>query len=110
MLRSLLMSVALTAAFLCGGAGPLPPAAPAAATCVRYWPEARYRPYGYDHVVHLESQCDAPAQCTVATDVDAQENAVTLAAHASAEVVTRQGSPSREFRPIVSCQLQARRR
>ena len=86
-----------------------PPAdggAPAAKSCVKWTTEVRYRPYGYDHLVHLENGCDKPARCQVKTNVNPEPVEVRVAPKQSATVVTFQGSPAREFTAQVSCTLE----
>lgn len=73
--------------------------------CIDVWPEARYRNYGYDHIVHLLSRCEAEALCSVATDVNPDPVEVPVAAGAEIEVLTFRGSPAREFTPRVSCRF-----
>ena len=72
-------------------------------SCVRHWPEARYRNYQYDHVVHLESRCHRPASCRVSTDVNPTVVVVAIAPNEHLEVVTSRGSQSPEFTPNVRC-------
>jgi hypothetical protein len=74
--------------------------------CVKAWPEVRYRPFGYDHVVHIRNDCDRTADCTVTTDVNPDATRVSIPPGEEAEVVTWMGSPSREFTPTVACHLQ----
>ncbi len=73
--------------------------------CIEYRGEARYRGYGYDHVVIIESSCRETARCRVSTDVDPDEQSVEVPGGETAEVVTRRGSPARAFTPNVSCTL-----
>lgn len=73
--------------------------------CVDVWGEARYRAYGYYHIVHVNNRCDATAVCDVATNVNPVPERVTLLAKQAVEVLTFQGSPSREFTPRVECRL-----
>lgn len=74
--------------------------------CVQVWPEARYRNYAYDHIVHLGNSCDAAVVCDVATNVNPTPIRVQLAAAERREVLTFRGSPSREFVPRVRCRLE----
>jgi hypothetical protein len=73
--------------------------------CIDVWAEARSRAYGYDHVVHLASRCDAAAVCDVATNVNPVSEHVTVLPRQAVEVLTFRGSPSREFTPRVDCRL-----
>jgi hypothetical protein len=73
--------------------------------CVRAWPEVRYRPYGYDHVVHIRNDCERTADCIVTTDVTLEPTDVSILPRSEVEVVTRVGSPSRVFTPMVTCRL-----
>jgi len=74
-------------------------------TCVRSWPEARFRGFGYLHIVHLANDCRVDAQCDVSTNVNPKPVSVTVPERHQVEVVTYRGSPSRSFRPHVSCEL-----
>ena len=80
--------------------------APTAKSCVKWTTEARYRPYGYDHLVHLNNGCDKPARCHVKTNVNPEPAEVRVLPKQSATVVTFQGSPAREFTAEVSCALE----
>jgi hypothetical protein len=71
--------------------------------CVRFWPEARYRNYAYDHVVHLNSRCHRVASCNVSTDVNPAVVVVAIAPDERLEVVTSRASQTPEFTPIVEC-------
>lgn len=85
---------------LAGDAG-----APALPACVAVSTEARWVPYGYNHVVVLRNGCSKAATCTVATDVAPQPQTVEVAARATAEVTTFMASPSQTFTAKVSCAL-----
>jgi hypothetical protein len=74
-------------------------------SCVAFWPEVRYRNYGYDHIVHLANRCDVPAHCRVSTDVNAKPVNVEVPAHDRLEVLTFRGSAAREFVPRVECRF-----
>jgi hypothetical protein len=73
--------------------------------CIDVWGEARYRNYGYDHIVHVENRCTAIAICDVATNVNPSPERTTVAPRQAVEVLTFRGSPSREFVPRVECSL-----
>jgi hypothetical protein len=74
-------------------------------TCIQYWPEVRYRNYGYDHVVHLASRCTLEAACKVSSDVNRTGVDVIVAPRAETEVLLFRGSPARQFTPKVTCRL-----
>jgi hypothetical protein len=76
--------------------------------CLRFWPEARYRSYAYDHVVHLGSSCHRAASCLVATNVSPKPIAVAVQPLEHVEVVTLRGSDLAEFVPQVKCSLGTR--
>lgn len=76
-----------------------------AATCVAWWPEVRYRPFGYDHIVHIRNSCTVPVRCLVTTDVNPHPMRADVPAGSEIEVVTWVGSPSREFTPHVKCEI-----
>ena len=82
-----------------GGGGSVLPA------CISVATQARYEPYGYNHVVILKSGCSKPAACRVATDVNPAPISVEVAAKATVEVLTFTASPAQVFTPIVSCRL-----
>jgi hypothetical protein len=73
--------------------------------CVRSWPEARYRNYGYDHIVHVINGCVTRVTCQVASDVSPAVITVTIPAREQSEVITFVGSPARSFTPKVLCKL-----
>lgn len=103
----------LVSSFLaaCGSAPPAPrevattgnPESDPVLTCVESWPEARYRAYGYDHIVHLRSRCRVTADCTVTTDVSPEASRAVVRPAEHVEVLTFRGSPAREFTPTVVC-------
>lgn len=73
--------------------------------CMQVTTDARWVPYGYQHVVILKNGCSRPATCSVATDVNPERQSVTVAASGSVEVITFTGSPSSTFQARVSCNL-----
>src|SRR6478752_3863795 len=73
--------------------------------CVQVKTEARYVPYGYNHLVTLTSGCTRPASCTVATDVNPTAQTVDLAASSSVQVTTFLGAASSTFTAKVTCQM-----
>ena len=73
--------------------------------CITWWTEARYRPFGYDHIVHIKSACAKAADCNVSTNVNPEVKRVLVPANASVEVYTFLVSPSREFTAYVQCKL-----
>lgn len=75
--------------------------------CITWWTEARYRPFGYDHLVHLKSVCTRPADCTISTSVNPEVKHVLVPATSSVEVYTYLMSPAREFVAHVECKLRS---
>lgn len=73
--------------------------------CVQVKTEARYVPYGYNHIVTLKSGCTRPASCTVATDVNPTSQTVDLPPNSSVDVTTFIGSAASTFTAKVSCKL-----
>ena len=73
--------------------------------CIQAWPEARYRNYAYDHIVHVFNGCARWATCDVSTDVNPEPIRVRLRPREHQEVLTFRGSPSSEFVPNVRCWL-----
>lgn len=73
--------------------------------CIAVSTDARYVPYGYNHVVILKSGCSKPATCSVATDVNPQAISAEVAAGTTVEVLTFSASPARAFRARVTCKL-----
>jgi hypothetical protein len=60
--------------------------------------------YGYKHVVSLRNGCDKPVECQVWTDVDPTPRHVLRAGKGeTVEVITRIGSPAREFKALKEC-------
>lgn len=83
--------------------------APPALTCVDHWPEARYRNFGYDHIVHLASRCRESAVCQVSTDVNPEAQSATVKPQEHVEVLTFRGSPASTFSASVSCKAAPQR-
>lgn len=81
-----------------GGASVLP-------ACISVATEARYVPYGYNHIVLLKNGCSKAATCSVATDVNPQAVSVDVASTASVEVLTFTASPAQTFHARVTCKL-----
>ena len=73
--------------------------------CISVATEARYVPYGYNHVVIVKSGCSKAATCSVATNVNPQATAVEVASKATVEVLTFTASPAQTFTALVSCRL-----
>lgn len=101
-------SLSLVALLTFGGTASepsLPTADATQPTCLRSWPEVRYGNLGYDHVVHLASQCRAPATCDVSSDVNPEPIRVIVQPATEQEIVTMRGSPARRFTPRVVCRF-----
>ena len=81
------------------------PAADSLPDCIRVWGEARYRNFGYDHIVHVSNKCSTTALCDVFTDVNPTRSRVMVPAGQEVEVLTFRGSPAREFVPHAECGL-----
>jgi hypothetical protein len=73
--------------------------------CVQVQTDARYVPYGYDHIVTLTNGCSKPATCSVSTDVNPQPITAEVASGTTVEVVTFKGSPQTTFVARVTCAL-----
>ena len=73
--------------------------------CISVATEARYVPYGYNHVVLLRNGCSKAATCSVSTDVNPQAMSVDVAAGTSVEVLTFTASPAQTFHARVTCKL-----
>ena len=76
--------------------------------CMDLWGEARYRNYGYDHIVHVSNRCEATAMCDISTNVNPTVQRVTVLSKQQVDVLTFRGSPSRDFVPIAECWLASR--
>lgn len=74
--------------------------------CATVTAGVRLQAYGYAHVLTLLNQCKRAVSCEVWTDVDPNPH-LQLRANAgqSAEIVSRYGSPAREFRAGHQCQF-----
>jgi len=75
-----------------------------AAGCVHWEAEARFVGLGYDHLVHLDNQCEAAMTCEVTTDVNPDPVSATLEPATEKTVTTFKGSPASEFTPTVTCE------
>jgi hypothetical protein len=73
--------------------------------CVQFWPEARYRDYAYDHIVHVLNACHALAICMVSSDLDPAPVRSEVKAGENSEVLLTRGSPANQFTPKVECGL-----
>jgi hypothetical protein len=80
--------------------GAAPPA------CIHVRTEARYVPFGYNHVVVLESRCAAAAICSVVAELNPTPIRVEVPAGATEEVTTFIASPASSFVALVECELQ----
>ena len=74
--------------------------------CIRVRTEARYIPFGYNHVVILESDCASAAVCSVVADANPAPIRVEVPAGATEEVTTFLASPASSFVAQVQCELQ----
>ncbi|MDB5221152.1 MAG: hypothetical protein JWO86_9079 [Myxococcaceae bacterium] len=73
--------------------------------CIGVGTEARYVPYGYNHIVLLKNGCSKAATCSVSTDVNPQPTAVEVASATNVEVLTFTASPAQTFHARVTCKL-----
>lgn len=76
----------------------------AADQCVKHSTESRFVS-GYDHLVHVENQCEASATCSVSTNVNPKAQVITVAGHGHTTVLTYRGSPARDFVATVDCKM-----
>jgi hypothetical protein len=101
--RRIGVAIALLATVSLGAPGahgtPAPP-------CLTWRTEARYRNYGYDHLVHIHNGCDQRAACAVSTSANPDQIRVSIGPGGDVTVVTFVGSPSRDFTATVSCTLE----
>lgn len=80
---------------------------PRAATpeCIRVRAEARRGINGYEHWVHIDSDCDLAAACDVSTDVNPESMTVTVQPRSTGSVLTSSEVSTNEFTPYVTCRL-----
>ena len=97
---ALLAALATPAAIARAGEGD---DAPNPANCVKVHTEARYVPYGYDHIVELENTCEKAMRCDVTTNVNPTPASVDLASGETKSVLTYRGSPASEITAQVDC-------
>jgi hypothetical protein len=105
-----LAAIAIAASALTGGRADAQADAGASGSsglpaCISVATEARYVPYGYNHIVLLKNGCSKAATCSVATDVNPQATSVDVASTASVEVLTFTASPAQTFHARVPCKL-----
>lgn len=106
MSRKLQVSVAFGVALaLLAASVPLAASKSSHPECIGVWGEARYRNYGYDHIVHVANRCAAPALCDVSTDLNPTVQHVSIPPNEEVEVLTFRGSPSRDFVVKAECRL-----
>jgi hypothetical protein len=82
---------------------PAPHAQASELPCITFWAETRYAGLGFNHIVHLASECRFKASCSVATNVNPEPQTVSLPASARLDVITFMGSPASVFTAIVQC-------
>lgn len=99
-LATAVLSAGLLAPVFAAGAPPK-----ANPECIEVWGEARYRNYGYDHIVHVNNRCAQVATCDVSSDVNPAIQRVKVPVGQEVEVLTFRGSPSREFVARAECRL-----
>lgn len=80
-------------------------AAPPVPACVQVTSEARYVPFGYNHVVTLRNGCARAVSCTVSTDVNPKPSTNDVPSGQTVELVTYYVSPSQTFTASVNCAL-----
>lgn len=73
--------------------------------CIEYSGFTQYGAIGYDHIIYVHNQCDERATCAVSTNIDPTPIRIELAPGEHQEVVTRRGSPAREFEPHLRCAM-----
>jgi len=79
---------------------------PGVPACVKWGPLVVSTPTGYNHVVWIDNACDAPAACSISTDIAPDPVSATVPAKQKVELTTFRGSPSYEFKAKVSCKLE----
>jgi len=105
LLSALVLAVALVGASSGARAADAGAPSPSLPACIGVRAEARYVPYGYNHVVILTNGCSKAATCRVSTDVSPQPVTAEVAAGTTVEVLTFAASPASSFTPRVSCTL-----
>lgn len=108
--RSVILVASCALGSACGGSSSnsgayMAQSRPEDPSCVEFWPEVRYRNYGYDHVVHLLSRCEIRAYCAVSSDVNPQPIDVLVPPREHIQVLTFRGSPASQFTPKVVCRF-----
>lgn len=73
--------------------------------CIRVATQARWVPYGYNHVVIIEDGCSKAATCTVSTDVNPQPQTAEIASGQTVEVTTFMASAASTFVAKVTCTM-----
>ena len=90
-------SLALAGIAVCLGLFSAPADADDGLACANVSASTRLQAYGFAHVVTLSNQCQRAVSCEVWTNVDlSPRHTLQAKPGASAEVVTRGGSPSRD--------------
>ncbi len=74
--------------------------------CVTHRGHVIYQAYGYTHFVAIENGCEEAVSCRVRTSATSAEVRVRLDASSSKEIVTRRGSPAREFAVTLRCETE----
>lgn len=76
-----------------------------ASSCVQVSTEARYVPFGYNHLVNLQNGCTKVAVCRVSTDVSPAPVQAEVPVGQRVTVQTFAGSPAQSFVAKVDCAL-----
>jgi hypothetical protein len=71
--------------------------------CVHVRTEARYIPYGYDHIVEIDNTCKKAVDCTITTDVNPSTSNLSVPPGQKGSITTFRGSPAREFKANAAC-------
>ncbi|HEY2513919.1 MAG TPA: hypothetical protein VGI39_23790 [Polyangiaceae bacterium] len=82
-------------------------AEPAPSCRVSVLAEPRWNGYGFNHLVHLVNSCSEALDCSVSTDVNPQEQTVTVAPYTDVVVNTFVGAPGSVFTPRANCTARA---
>lgn len=83
--------------------------APPTPACIHTSTTARFRGYGYDHVVRIENTCAKAASCEVSTNSAPKPVHADVPAGGESEIVAFRGSPAREFTANVNCTVDEKR-
>lgn len=75
--------------------------------CFDWWTEAKPNQRGgFNHLLHLESDCEHALHCEISTDANTVLGVITIPARSNMVINTFRGAPTEDFTADVRCEKQ----